>query len=183
MYAAIVKSASPVFSSKENKEVVKQSLCPLMPQKIVICEYFLENKCVHGDNCRFAHHIDPEMSLEDIDFSKYKTTMCKIHEDGKVCILNKFNICLFAHDEEELLMPVCRFNQKCRNDSCKFRHYTDEEFEEFIHEEKTILKENRKEASIKINVLNKPKQVKSRTPKLKIDLSSSPKVEIKKEEK
>ena len=179
MYSSIVKSsiksASPAITSVSTKFVEKVEKTGTV-YKAIICEHFLQGKCKHNDSCHFSHSVDPEINLDDIDFNKYKTCMCKRIVDGNECTLSNFNICLFAHSEDELLMPICRFNQRCRNDNCNFRHYNDEELEEFIQEQKTILRENRREAAKKIDSLHKPKQQpikNTRTPRVKIDLSPS----------
>ena len=179
MYSSIVKysikSASPVITSVSTKIIEKVEKTGTV-YKAIICEHFLQGKCKHNDSCHFSHSVDPEINLDDIDFNKYKTCMCKRIIDGNECTLSNFNICLFAHSEDELLMPICRFNQRCRNDNCNFRHYNDEELEEFIQEQKSILRENRREAAKKIESLHKPKQQpikNTRTPRVKIDLSPS----------
>ncbi|XP_039528239.1 zinc finger CCCH domain-containing protein 6 [Pimephales promelas] len=74
-----------------------------------ICKYFLEDRCIKGDQCKFEHdHVVPEKKKE----------LCKFYVQG---YCTKGDICIYMHSEYP-----CKFfhtGAKCyQGDNCKFSH-------------------------------------------------------------
>ncbi|XP_056106636.1 zinc finger CCCH domain-containing protein 6 isoform X1 [Rhinichthys klamathensis goyatoka] len=74
-----------------------------------ICKYFLEGRCIKGDQCKFEHdNVVPEKKKE----------LCKFYVQG---YCTKGDICIYMHSEYP-----CKFfhtGAKCyQGDNCKFSH-------------------------------------------------------------
>ncbi|XP_026079215.1 zinc finger CCCH domain-containing protein 6-like isoform X2 [Carassius auratus] len=74
-----------------------------------ICKYFLEGRCIKGDQCKFDHdNVVPEKKKE----------LCKFYVQG---YCTKGDICIYMHSEYP-----CKFfhtGAKCyQGDNCKFSH-------------------------------------------------------------
>ncbi|XP_042551355.1 zinc finger CCCH domain-containing protein 8 [Dipodomys spectabilis] len=73
-----------------------------------ICKYFLERKCIKGDQCKFDHNAEIEKKKE----------MCKFYVQG---YCTRGENCLYLHNEYP-----CKFyhtGAKCyQGDYCKFSH-------------------------------------------------------------
>lgn len=100
----------PIFQKKR----------PIMSQEFInqhtvehngrhICKYFLEGRCIKGDQCKFEHdNVVPEKKKE----------LCKFYVQG---YCTKGDICIYMHSEYP-----CKFfhtGAKCyQGDNCKFSH-------------------------------------------------------------
>lgn len=60
------------------------------------------NRCTDV-NCKFVHNK--------------KTKMCRFAEKCR-----RGKQCSFAHTEDELYIPDCKFALRCKNENCKFKH-------------------------------------------------------------
>ncbi|XP_069090781.1 zinc finger CCCH domain-containing protein 6 isoform X4 [Pleurodeles waltl] len=73
-----------------------------------ICKYFLEGRCIKGDDCKFDHDAEPQKKKE----------VCKFYIQG---YCSKGDHCIYMHHE----FP-CKFyhtGSKCyQGDNCKFSH-------------------------------------------------------------
>ncbi|KAM6178174.1 zinc finger CCCH domain-containing protein 8 [Rhynchocyon petersi] len=73
-----------------------------------VCKYFLERKCIKGDECKFDHDAELEKKKE----------MCKFYVQG---YCNRGENCLYLHNEYP-----CKFyhtGTKCyQGEHCKFSH-------------------------------------------------------------
>ncbi|XP_051503784.1 zinc finger CCCH domain-containing protein 6 [Myxocyprinus asiaticus] len=74
-----------------------------------ICKYFIEGRCIKGDQCKFEHdNVVPEKKKE----------LCKFYVQG---YCTKGDICIYMHNEYP-----CKFfhtGAKCyQGDNCKFSH-------------------------------------------------------------
>ncbi|XP_006763644.1 PREDICTED: zinc finger CCCH domain-containing protein 8 [Myotis davidii] len=73
-----------------------------------VCKYFLERKCIKGDECKFDHDAEIEKKKE----------MCKFYVQG---YCTKAENCLYLHNEYP-----CKFyhtGAKCyQGEGCKFSH-------------------------------------------------------------
>uniref|UniRef100_H3AVH9 Zinc finger CCCH-type containing 6 n=1 Tax=Latimeria chalumnae TaxID=7897 RepID=H3AVH9_LATCH len=73
-----------------------------------ICKYFLEGRCIKGDQCKFDHDVVPEKKKE----------ICKFYLQG---YCTKGENCFYMHNEYP-----CKFfhtGTKCyQGDNCKFSH-------------------------------------------------------------
>lgn len=73
-----------------------------------ICKYFLEGRCIKGDDCKFDHDAEPQKKKE----------VCKFYIQG---YCSKGDRCIYMHHE----FP-CKFyhtGTKCyQGDNCKFSH-------------------------------------------------------------
>ncbi|XP_036291907.1 zinc finger CCCH domain-containing protein 8 isoform X5 [Pipistrellus kuhlii] len=73
-----------------------------------VCKYFIERKCIKGDECKFDHDAEIEKKKE----------MCKFYVQG---YCTKGENCLYLHNEYP-----CKFyhtGAKCyQGESCKFSH-------------------------------------------------------------
>lgn len=73
--------------------------------KTILCSFFQEGKCVHGDGCTYAHGEEelrapvPGMMPTSAEPGKYKTRLCK-HFRRNACLNG--DSCPFAHGVTEL---------------------------------------------------------------------------------
>ncbi|XP_075419249.1 zinc finger CCCH domain-containing protein 8 [Tenrec ecaudatus] len=116
------KAASAVLGKKSQEEAGKpeeKQQCVRMSQGFInqhtverkgkqICKYFLERKCIKGDQCKFDHDAELEKKKE----------MCKFYVQG---YCNRGENCLYLHNEYP-----CKFyhtGTKCyQGEHCKFSH-------------------------------------------------------------
>uniref|UniRef100_H3C0K3 Zinc finger CCCH-type containing 6 n=1 Tax=Tetraodon nigroviridis TaxID=99883 RepID=H3C0K3_TETNG len=99
-----------------------------------ICKYFLEGRCIKGDQCKFEHeHVVPDKKKE----------LCKFYLQG---YCSKGDNCIYMHSEYP-----CKFfhtGAKCyQGDNCKFSHdaltdVTKELLEKIINTEEEIARED-----------------------------------------
>jgi hypothetical protein len=53
----------------------------------------------------------------------YKTIICSFYENNICKFMNESHRCKYAHGEDELVIPECRFGVRCYNVNCDFKHY------------------------------------------------------------
>mmetsp|Transcript_79927 Transcript_79927/g.166162 ORF Transcript_79927/g.166162 Transcript_79927/m.166162 type:complete len:284 (+) Transcript_79927:78-929(+) len=64
--------------------------------KTRMCSFFLQNKCLRGNSCKFAHNQSELRSAPDYS----KTRFCEVFFQTGVCSTGE--ACMFAHSQEEL---------------------------------------------------------------------------------
>lgn len=88
--------------------------------------------------------------IKTLFINMIKSVLCKFYNDGSCRYISNPSLCPFAHSENELVIPDCKFGEDCRISRCSFNHYIKKPIENTEVNIKDLIKINNKKVKNKI---------------------------------